>query len=156
MLSENIKILRMKKGISQEQLANHLNVVRQTVSKWEQGKSVPDADLLMAMADYFGVGVADLLGSKIESEPQDPSEIAEALARINAQLAATEQRRKNTWKTALRVIVGIVLFYVLVIILNIALGFRSYEEVGVVEEIAVSEDDDTANADEITVEVEEE
>lgn len=45
MVSENIKALRKAKGLSQEELAARLNVVRQTVSKWEQGLSVPDADL---------------------------------------------------------------------------------------------------------------
>ena len=49
MLSENIKRLRKAKGLSQEELAVKLNVVRQTVSKWEQGLSVPDADLLIKL-----------------------------------------------------------------------------------------------------------
>lgn len=49
MLKENIKTLRRSKGLSQEELAIKLNVVRQTVSKWEQGLSVPDADLLIAL-----------------------------------------------------------------------------------------------------------
>lgn len=143
MLRENIKLLRTQKGISQEQLANHLNVVRQTVSKWEQVKSVPDADLLIAMADYFGVSVAELLGSKLERKQGEPSEIAEALARINAQLAATEQRRKNGWKMVFRVIIGILIFCLLLIILSVVAfsAVTPTEEVGVVQEIVISEED---------------
>ena len=50
MLNENIKNLRKSKGLSQEELAVKLNVVRQTVSKWENGLSVPDADMLIALS----------------------------------------------------------------------------------------------------------
>ena len=51
MLSENIKNLRKEKGMSQEELAVKLNVVRQTVSKWEQNLSVPDSEMLISIAD---------------------------------------------------------------------------------------------------------
>ena len=47
MLNENMKALRKSQGLSQEELAVKLNVVRQTISKWEQGLSVPDADMLI-------------------------------------------------------------------------------------------------------------
>ena len=47
MLNENIKAIRKAKGLSQQELAVKVNVVRQTVSKWEQGLSVPDADMLL-------------------------------------------------------------------------------------------------------------
>ena len=50
MLGETIKAIRKSKGLSQEELAALLNVVRQTVSKWEQGRSVPDADLLITLS----------------------------------------------------------------------------------------------------------
>ena len=51
MLNENIKVLRKSKGLSQQNLADKLNVVRQTISKWEQGLSVPDSDLLIALSE---------------------------------------------------------------------------------------------------------
>ena len=50
MLCENIKAIRKSKGLSQEELAIKLNVVRQTISKWEQGVSVPDADMLISLS----------------------------------------------------------------------------------------------------------
>ena len=62
MLNENIKKLRKSKGLSQEELAIKLNVVRQTVSKWENGLSVPDSSMLIALADELDTSVAVLLG----------------------------------------------------------------------------------------------
>ena len=50
MLSENIRNFRKAKALSQEELAAKLHVVRQTVSKWETGLSVPDAELLVALS----------------------------------------------------------------------------------------------------------
>ena len=61
MLNENIRELRKAKGLSQEELAVRLNVVRQTVSKWEQGLSVPDADMLVAIGEVFDTPVGILL-----------------------------------------------------------------------------------------------
>lgn len=61
MLSENIKKLRKSKGLSQQELAVELNVVRQTLSKWENGLSVPDADMLISLSNIFDVPVSSLL-----------------------------------------------------------------------------------------------
>lgn len=71
MLDENIKQLRKAKGLSQEELAIKLNVVRQTVSKWENGLSVPDSSMLISLADEFGVSVSDLLGEAISESASD-------------------------------------------------------------------------------------
>ena len=62
MLSDNIQKYRKQKGWSQEELAVRLNVVRQTISKWERGTSVPDADMLIQLSDLLGVSVSTLLG----------------------------------------------------------------------------------------------
>ena len=61
MLNENIKNLRKAKGISQEELAVRLNVVRQTVSKWERGISVPDSGMLISLAEELDTSVSVLL-----------------------------------------------------------------------------------------------
>jgi transcriptional regulator with XRE-family HTH domain len=68
MFGENLKTLRKEKGFSQEQLATRLNVVRQTISKWEKSVSVPDAETLIQLADVLEVEVSDLLGKKIEKD----------------------------------------------------------------------------------------
>ena len=62
MFSENLKTLRKNKGFSQEQLSVRLNVVRQTISKWEKGLSVPDAEMLVKISEILNVSVSDLLG----------------------------------------------------------------------------------------------
>ena len=64
MFQDNLKALRKKKGITQEELAARLNVVRQTVSKWEKGLSVPDSELLIRLAEILEVPVSRLLGSR--------------------------------------------------------------------------------------------
>lgn len=61
MINENIKHFRKTRGMSQEEMAVKLNVVRQTVSKWEKGLSVPDADVLIEMANLLDVSVSQLL-----------------------------------------------------------------------------------------------
>ena len=69
MLNEKIKSLRKQKGFTQEVLAIRLSVVRQTISKWEKGLSVPDADMIIKLADLFELNTSDLLGevSKIDN-----------------------------------------------------------------------------------------
>ncbi len=97
MLSENIKTLRKQKGYSQEQLADKLNVVRQTVSKWEKGYSVPDADMLEKIADVFEVDVSDLLGKEIsaETETTDIGELVKQLTILNEYMAERVRMRKK-------------------------------------------------------------
>lgn len=99
MLSENIKTFRKKQGLSQEDLAVRLNVVRQTVSKWEKGLSVPDAEMLIRLADAFGTSVSTLLGESVqEDKSEDPSEdvriLAEKLETINLQLVQEKAVRR--------------------------------------------------------------
>lgn len=66
MLNENIKNLRKAKGLSQEELAIKLNVVRQTVSKWEKGLSVPDSSMLISLAKELDTSVSILLGETVQ------------------------------------------------------------------------------------------
>lgn len=94
MLNENIKALRKSKGLSQEELAIQLNVVRQTISKWEQGLSVPDADMLISISEVFETPVSTLLGETIvERKADDLRVISEKLEVINLQLAHRKEAR---------------------------------------------------------------
>ena len=61
LLGEKLKKLRKARGLSQEQLADQLNVSRQAISKWELGESTPDTDNLIALSDYYGVSLDYLL-----------------------------------------------------------------------------------------------
>ena len=115
MLAENIKTLRKAKGLSQEELAIRLNVVHQTVSKWEKALSVPDADLLIQLADIFEVSVSDLLGTEIPNE-QEVNAIADQLSRLNEQLALRNQRTRRIWKTIAIIFFTFIIINLIIII----------------------------------------
>ena len=105
MLSENIKTIRKAKGLSQEELAIKLNVVRQTISKWEQGLSVPDADILIRIADALDTPVSVLLGETITAPTADELKaISEKLEIINLQLA---QRKRFRHKLVLGILLSL-------------------------------------------------
>ena len=100
MLSDNIKVARKNKGLTQEELANKLNVVRQTVSKWEKGFSVPDADTLQRIADILEADIKHLLGAPVKEKDQ-PDAVAEQLSRINEYLAVRNRRSRLIWRVVL-------------------------------------------------------
>mgnify|MGYP000076753732 FL=1 len=96
MLSDNLKAIRKAKGLSQEELAIKVHVVRQTISKWEQGLSVPDADMLISISEVLETPVSTLLGETVTESPTDDLKvIAEKLEVINLQLA---KRKLRKWK----------------------------------------------------------
>lgn len=117
MLSENIKAIRKSKGLSQEELAIKLNVVRQTISKWEKGLSVPDSDMLISLSEALETPVSTLLGERVVvSEVDDLKAISEKLEVINLQLAQrTISRRKVVrWLLITSCAAIVILFAVLV------------------------------------------
>ena len=96
MLNENIKSIRKAKGLSQQELAIQLNVVRQTVSKWEQGLSVPDSNLLICLSEALDTPVSTLLGETvIPPEADDLKAISAKLEVINLQLAQRKATRRS-------------------------------------------------------------
>lgn len=96
MLSENIKAARKSKGLSQEELAVKLNIVRQTLSKWERGLSVPDSDMLIAISEALEIPVSALLGETItESKAEDLKVISQKLEIINLQFAKRKRTRQK-------------------------------------------------------------
>ena len=116
MLKENLKSLRKSKGLSQEELAIKLNVVRQTISKWEQGLSVPDAEMLISLSEVFETPVSTLLGEKIsEFKVDDLKAISEKLEIINLQLSQKKKDRRKIvhWMQISLCIVIIVIFITL-------------------------------------------
>lgn len=123
MLQENIRAFRQKKGMTQEELASRLHVVRQTVSKWEKGLSVPDAELLIRLAEVLEVSVAQLLGGEAETATEEkPDAMIEQLSRINEQLAIKNRRAKRLWK----IVAWILGVIAVLIILNIGFGVAVY------------------------------
>lgn len=98
MLSENIRSIRKAKGLSQEEFAIKLYVVRQTVSKWERGLSVPDSEMLIRIAEILETPVSVLLGetqTETEIPLNDWKVISEKLEVINLQLAREKETKRK-------------------------------------------------------------
>ncbi|MBQ3155344.1 MAG: helix-turn-helix domain-containing protein [Clostridia bacterium] len=117
MLHENLKQARMNKGMSQEQLAVRLNVVRQTISKWEKGTSVPDAEALLHLSEVLEMPVTSLLGEAPAPEPAELSDVARQLAHMNELTALKMQREKEWWSKAKQVLLIIALLMFIAAIL---------------------------------------
>ena len=101
MLKDNLKTFRKNEGLSQEELSVKLNVVRQTVSKWEQGLSVPDAEMLISISEVFDTPVSTILGENIdEQEKNDLKVISEKLEVINEQLSKKQKQKRNIFVNA--------------------------------------------------------
>ena len=120
MLKDNLKTLRKNKGLSQEELSIKLNVVRQTISKWESGLSVPDADMLITISEIFETPVSEILGESIvEKETNDLKAISEKLEVINEQLSMKQkQKRKRIVNFLIIIDVCIILLFILLAVLG--------------------------------------
>lgn len=118
MLNENIKSLRKQNGLSQEQLANEMHVVRQTVSKWERGLSVPDSDSLINLSEILHTSVSVLLGENIEETQQtELDKISEKLEEINLQFFENKQKKITIYRNIF------IAFDVLIVVVFITLFF---------------------------------
>ena len=121
MLNENRRAIRKSKSLSQEELAIKVNVVRQTISKWEQGLSVPDSDMLIAISEALETPVSTLLGETVhESKSDDLKVISEKLEIINLQLAQRKEMRRTIlhWLFISVCIIIVIIFGALVFWLN--------------------------------------
>ena len=127
MLHENIKAIRKSKGLSQEELAIKLNVVRQTISKWEQGLSVPDSDMLISISEELETPVSTLLGETvIESKVNDLKAISEKLEIINLQLAQRKIMRRKIfhWLFISLCVFMVTIYAVLIVLKSSYLGWN--------------------------------
>lgn len=127
MLNENIKAIRKSKGLSQQELAVKLNIVRQTVSKWEQGLSVPDSDMLISLSEVFETPVSTLLGETvIETEVDTLKAISQKLEVINLQLVQRKTTRRKTihWSLISLCAIIIIVFAILLELESFYLGWN--------------------------------
>ena len=125
MLSENIKAIRKSKGLSQQELAIKLNVVRQTISKWEQGLSVPDSEMLISLSEVLETPVSKLLGETVaETEADNIKAISEKLEVINLQLA----QRKTTRRKVIRWL--LISLCAIIVVVFVALGILNSPYLG--------------------------
>lgn len=120
MLNDNIRTVRKNKGFTQEDLANRIHVTRQTVSKWEKGISVPDAEMLTRLAEELETDVSTLLGAKVESAA-DENAIVEQLSRLNEQLAVRNRRSRKIWKTLAIIGAAIIVIPLILSVLGLTL-----------------------------------
>lgn len=128
MLHENLQNLRKAKGLSQEELAERIHVVRQTVSKWEKGLSVPDADLLIRLAEALDTSVSTLLGDPVEPEEiPKVRQLSEKLAQLNEELAR-QKKRSRRWQLLLFSLVFIASAAILLFDLSQTFHLRSAME----------------------------
>ncbi len=130
MLNENIKAIRKSKGLSQEELAVKLNVVRQTVSKWENGLSVPDSDLLISISEVLETPVSTLLGETVAAQKADDfTTIYEKLEVINLQFARRKAARRQMlhWALIVLCVVTVTVFSVLVKLKSPYLGWNYHD-----------------------------
>ena len=120
MLKDNLKTLRKNKGLSQEELSIKLNVVRQTISKWEQGLSVPDAEMLISISEIFETPISTILGENIEEkERNDIKVISEKLEVINEQLSIKQKRKiKRIIHFLIILDASVILLFILLIVLG--------------------------------------
>lgn len=118
MLNENIRKYRKECGLSQEEMAVKLHVVRQTISKWETNLSVPDADMLIEIAKLLQVSVEQLL----DYSGKDNLSVDTELARLNEELAKhiKEERRLQLYHQKRNLIL-----YLLIASLTIALVVKN-------------------------------
>ena len=127
MFSENLKALRKARGMTQEELAARLHVVRQTVSKWEKGLSVPDAELLIRLAEVLDTTVGQLLGADIPEDGESRNDLADQLARINEQLAIRNRRGRFILRLVLGILAAIVVVNLLLVVLSYG-AFQSLQD----------------------------
>ncbi len=109
-----------KRIVPAGEVALRLHVVRQTVSKWEQGLSVPDADLLVKLADVLETDISHLLCGETgrrESRGQEEA-LVEQLVELNRQLAEKNRRARRIWKAVGIAVAVFLLFYVLLVVLG--------------------------------------
>ncbi|MGN0634965.1 MAG: helix-turn-helix domain-containing protein, partial [Acutalibacteraceae bacterium] len=103
-----------------------VNVVRQTVSKWEKGLSVPDAEVLSHIAEVLEVRVSELLGAEMKQE-DSKNEVAEQLAKISEQLAIKNRRSKKIWKTIGIILLAIIIANIIWVTVGV-ISFNSYKQ----------------------------
>lgn len=142
MLNVRLKELRKQYSYSQEELASMLHVTRQTISKWEQGRSVPDADLLIRISEVFHVSVQDLLEEQAMTQADEEESIAKQLERLNYELAEKNRRGKRLWRiirNCLLVILVLCLLSIVVSIISFTLYGSSKATIERVEEQVVEQ-----------------
>lgn len=127
MLNENLKRYRQEKSLTQEAVAEKLHVVRQTVSRWEKGVSVPDAETLARIAELYQVDMSQLLETSASNSNLKKEEIERELEKISQELEIQKRYTKILWRVVL--VIGIII--TIIGLVGVVGGIVMYEiEVG--------------------------
>ena len=123
MLNENIKRMRKSKGLSQEELAIKLNVVRQTVSKWENGNYMPPVEMLEELSNMYNMSINELLsGRKLTTEEYKEmaeTNIKETLKEGTFTLKEKQAFFKKKWlkEYAMTIVIAYILWIIFALVL---------------------------------------
>ena len=133
-LADKIIQLRKKKGWSQEELAEMINVTRQSVSKWESRASMPDLDKIVRLSEIFGVTVDYLLKDERETE-ETTGTVAETSVR---RVTLAEANEFLAWRerASIRIAAGVFLCILAVVPLLLLAAWAEYSPTGISEELA--------------------
>lgn len=101
--------LRKQKGLSQEELANRLNVSRQTISKWEVGDSTPDMEKLTAISDMFDISLDELVMDKVPARKDESLSKSEIVGELKDKILSDEsKKRTKKWVKIAAIILGVI------------------------------------------------
>ncbi len=116
--------LRKQKGLSQEELANRLNVSRQTVSKWEVGDSTPDMEKLVAISDLFEISLDELVMDKVPVHIGATSTELEIVSELKQKVLTDKNKQKA--KRGLKVVAIIFAIILLIDVISMIIYFSLY------------------------------
>ncbi|MDE6665313.1 MAG: helix-turn-helix domain-containing protein [Ruminococcus sp.] len=116
--------LRKQKGLSQEELANCLNVSRQTISKWEVGDSTPDMEKLIAISDLFEISLDELVMGKVPTHIGETSTKSEIVNELKEKILTDENKKKA--KRGLKIVTIILGIIVLIDVISMIVYFSLY------------------------------
>ena len=139
MLNENLSRIRRERGLTQAALANKLNVVRQSVSKWENGTAVPDADMLCRLADALDVPAQELLRGPEREAKMDTTADARQRTETNEQQAVRSRISGNALKAALGAAIGLLLLMALVMVLKLSADALVVDRSAAAQRVAAEE-----------------
>lgn len=139
-LAEKVMLLRKQRGWSQEELAEHLGISRQSISKWESGISIPDIDRIIKMSDLFGVSTDYLLKEQIEFEENKREDQTNENIKISKAIEVSDEEVNDfinlTKKASIRIAAVISLFILSPIIFVFLLGISEYGNSNITENMA--------------------
>lgn len=113
--------LRKRNGLSQEELANKLNVTRQTISKWELGESTPDMEKLIMIRDLFDISLDELVLDVPTKQMDAKSDFYEKTKQISKKVLTEENKTKS--KKILKVLLIIILIILAIDLLSMGVYF---------------------------------